>query len=225
MPDEVYGFRADGIRRIRKAVRLIEKWGPPSLGGDDANNRQNGMGILLQVTSTISNEPGRYNAKSITISGNNNASGGLVLSDIGTVASSETLIAWNAREISHGDSSHGHVINLNDPGQTVNSGRPIGTDQASGKTIVLINADPGVIFRVDLTVNSGGTIGTDTTSSNWQYSAKIPGTSVVLGTNLSPEWGRTNGSYGPAGLGMGYYNASGTFVLLMANELPGTSHC
>jgi hypothetical protein len=179
---------------------------------------------LVQISSIIGSQPGRYNGKTISRGTNASASGGLVLTDIGIVASSENCIVWNLREMGHGDSSHGHAINLSDNAQCVLSALPGGSDSASGKPILLVGCDPGAIFRVDLSQTSGS-LGNKTTPSTWVYTAKIPGTSTALGTSLTPEVARTNGTFAAATKGIGFYNASGAFVLFYAAEVIGTSGC
>lgn len=220
----------DALNRLLKRVARLESFsvGPGLYSSDGPAGRT--IGALsppsrfrpCQITSTIANEPGRYNAKSITIKINTNASSGLLLSDLGTLASSEDTIVWNLREIAHADSSHGHAINLNDPAQTTVWGIPTNaSDQTAQKPIVLCGADSTGLIRVSLSQTGGDqTVG-------YRYTVNILGTSVAIGTNLSPEYrpfplsGGSSGLYlsgTAATLGIAYYNAGGTCVLYSADE-------
>ena len=212
--DKVDNISGRGVRNSHTSISIDS----PDDGGDVWPNQSPWKPV--QLTSIISSEPGRYNGKSISGAAKNNATGALAVADIGTVAGMEDCIVWNLRETGHG----GHAINLGDNAQCVLLGLFWGMDKNSKKPIFMVGADPGVFFRVNLT-QTGGSLGNKTTKSSWTYTANIPGTSTALGTSLSPETGRTNGTLAAATKGVGYYDASGTFVLYSAAELIGTAGC
>lgn len=218
--------KVDGVRGpfVNNSPTAISHGDPQPFMPDLVSPVPNRIQPILLV-SVITSQPGRYNAKTISGGANKNASGGLVLSDVGTAASSNNCVAWNLREIGHGGSSQGHAINLSDNSQCVVMAWATATiDQTTSLPIYLVGADPGVTFRVDLTETSGS-LGNASSASSWEYTANVPGTSVTLGTSLSPEASRENGTYAAATKGLAYYNASGTLVLYSANEVCGTTSC
>lgn len=106
------------------------------------------------------------------------------------------------------------------------------SDSAGYMTLVIEDRDNGsmVYVRVPMlgtpvfvTLSSpSGSNGNQTTAPNWTYTvATIAGDS--LGAGFSPTQGRCNGSFAAATRGMGYFDNTGTFVLVLAFETPGTS--
>jgi hypothetical protein len=110
---------------------------------------------------------------------------------------------------------------------------PVGSVQiidapgATGKQSCLVRMGlrqiPGVEYRVNLT-QTGGSTGTQTTTASWVYTAALL-SGANVGTSLSPEDPRPNGTRAAATAGIGYFNASNVFVLSRAFEKPGTGHC
>jgi hypothetical protein len=82
----------------------------------------------------------------------------------------------------------------------------------------------GVTFYVGL-ASTGGSNGTSTSGPTYVYTATdLNGT--VLGTGLSPAWGRPFGKVTAAAMkGLGYTPVGGGFILLQANEIADTSAC
>jgi hypothetical protein len=177
------------------------------------------IGVIVQFTSVITSQGGRYNGKTITqpIS---NPSGDLALTDFGSVASSENIEIWNAAEI---DTSF-HFINFGDVGQQVYWVPVISSNATTGKPIGMVTVQPGPMFPVALT-QTGGSNGSQTTQATWTYTANNL-TGDTLGTVLSPQWPRQqNGELNAATAGVGYYDVTGTFVLSIAYEYAPTGPC
>lgn len=84
---------------------------------------------------------------------------------------------------------------------------------------------------VALTSDGTGSLGNDTSSSTWKYYMKdLNGNyfgAAGSGGGLSPKVGRVNGTYAAASWGQAYvdYSNNNTPTLLVAYELPGTTHC
>lgn len=78
------------------------------------------------------------------------------------------------------------------------------------------------MFPVTLT-QTGGSNGNKTTAASWTYTAaSLSG--ETLGTSLSPQWPRPNGTMTAATAGLAYYD-SGSVVLAIAFEQPGSGGC
>lgn len=83
--------------------------------------------------------------------------------------------------------------------------------------------NPAATMYVGLS-NDGGYDGNSTTPPSYTYTAMdIYGN--TLGTNLTPQVGRPNGSFIAASYGLAYYGGDGKWVLLYAFEIPNTSTC
>jgi hypothetical protein len=99
----------------------------------------------FKITSAISSQGGRYNAKLILDAGvNAAASGNLATTDVGTLSSSENIIVWNYAEIA----TSGHSISLSSDAACIQSGYVIGYDTASGKPIIGINYNGSFIAKI-----------------------------------------------------------------------------
>lgn len=80
-------------------------------------------------------------------------------------------------------------------------------------------------FNVVLS-QTGGSNGSASAAATWTYSATLTvgGSSVTLGTGLSPTWPREYGTRVAATAGLGEYTGT-AFTLLVAFEKPGTGTC
>lgn len=95
----------------------------------------------------------------------------------------------------------------------------LGGERKPGGTLL------GATFRVNLSV-TGGSAGSKTTAVSFVYTAtSLSG--KQLGTSLAPEWPSRseNGRKLSAAAGLGYYDATGAFVLTMAYERDGIGGC
>lgn len=82
---------------------------------------------------------------------------------------------------------------------------------------------PGVLFAVTLT-QTGGTQGDASTQPSYTYTATdLAGNQ--LGTDLAPQFSRALGAHNSASHGVGYFDASGDFVLVSTDERPQTAEC
>lgn len=84
-----------------------------------------------------------------------------------------------------------------------------------------VNSD-AELFPVTLT-STGGATGTKTTTATYVYTAVDTG-GVTVGTSLTPEWPRPNGTMTAATKGI-CRRTAGTVTLAIAYEKPGTGAC
>lgn len=81
-------------------------------------------------------------------------------------------------------------------------------------------------FDVDLEEDGAGDAGDADTTCTFTYTAKIPGTSTVIGTSLSPVFQWRIRAMVAATRGRAQYKADGTLELLIANEtFPAATKC
>ena len=102
----------------------------------------------------------------------------------------------------------------------------ISTDLLYGKTLDVSSA----AFPISLT-QTGGAVGSPTVATSWTYTVTHAITGVTLGTTVDPEASphlyrrETLGKLIAAIAGTGFYNSSGTFVILHIHEPIDPSEC
>jgi hypothetical protein len=98
----------------------------------------------------------------------------------------------------------------------------IGTAE-DGTPIVAVRVKPAfLLFAVSLTKDDGED-GDATLAPTYKYTVKLG--VETMGTKMTPQWGRSIGSFQAATVGMGYLDAEGSFVLAYAHEIQNTEAC
>jgi hypothetical protein len=94
-----------------------------------------------------------------------------------------------------------------------------GSGSTAWAIVRLGNGNQGVI--VCALTQTGGSNGTQTAAPTYTYTVKdVYGN--TLGTAMAPQVARPDGAVAAASYGLGYFDASGTFRLLEAFEIPST---
>jgi hypothetical protein len=128
--------------------------------------------VTFKVSSNVSSQVGRYNAKSFIEGVKGNATGNLVEADIGSLASADDCIVWHVPEIVVGSSKH--LLKADG----VYTGRVAGTD-SSGKKIVLFGTLPVGVTTAPTTLSGSGNSADATT---WSRASD--------GTPVTVQWSR-----------------------------------
>jgi hypothetical protein len=106
------------------------------------------------------------------------------------------------------------------------SARILYKESGTGVLLAYVELAPkpaGVHFAVTL-AQTGGANGNANSAATWEYTAtSLSG--AEIDTAVTPAKPRGNGTFTQATQGVGYYNASGDFVLAEAYETPGTEEC
>jgi len=169
--------------------------------------------VLLSITAIVG--AANYTVGAYSITGSDvPSSGNLTASDIGT-AGSGNAIGVDLNEL-------GRTVPYNYTGQLVR-GNLLRTN-TTGTKVYTFQAAPidGIAFEVTLS-NTGGSNGSSTSAASYTYTATAPN-GQTLGTGLSPDRARKNGTRAVATKGTGYF-LTGTFHLLDAFEKTSTVTC
>lgn len=124
------------------------------------------------------------------------------------------------------------VTDIGSGGFRLPAGTPVRVDFGFNPDKTLkcwINTQQYFVYPVQLMSDGSGSLGTDSSQSSWKYYLKNPITGTYIGASSgsgqSPEVGRTNGTFAAASWGFAYNNSSNVPTLIIAFELPGTTHC
>jgi hypothetical protein len=196
MPD--YLFNEGGVRRIVSAVKRVEHLPPAAPAGAKPPRPPATASFWAQITGVSF---GVYTWKKLVPSG-----GALV-------DASPAVTGGGARDVNGRPVSTGTKVLLTF----------VGYASGVARYLFVVPGPPGVLFRVTL-AQTGGLNGNKTTPASWVYTA-VDLDGVTVGTNLSPERARENGTRSAATMGTGYFNTAGTFVLAEAWEPHGTGSC
>jgi hypothetical protein len=185
---------------------------------------------IVLIQEPISGMQGRYKGLAFVPSLNANPTGNLSFNDFTNIPGSfdttqENCFVYNPAEMCAGMP---YICTL---GESYNNpfvpAWQFGRVTISGVTwpvyIPIWGTSQGVI-HVGLTCTNPSANGTNTSAPGYVYSAGS------LGTGLSPEVGRQNGTFTPATKGIGYFiyedgPAEQLFVLYACNEVKGTNAC